>query len=435
MNYQETIEFLFNSLPMYQRTGGAAYKPNLNNTIALDDALGNPHRKFRSVHIAGTNGKGSVSHMLASIFQAAGYRTGLYTSPHLLDFRERIRVNGEMVSEEFVVDFVSRIKPEIERISPSFFEMTVAMAFDYFAIQQVDIAIIETGMGGRLDSTNIIIPDVSVITQVSLDHTEFLGDTVEKIAGEKAGIIKSGVPVVLGKNVPQVVHAIKKFAEEKNAPLTLSWKAKDFGFQTMNAGGEAFFHYRERKTRKTFVIASDLTGSYQSENICTVLAALDILTNENGWNITEENSKEGFLNIRKNTGLRGRWEVIGANPRIICDTGHNEAGIRTIVRQLMLIPYRQLHIVFGMVGDKPADHILKLLPQNASYYFTQPSIPRRMPVEKLAGLASEKGLSGKSFSTVEEAFLAAQQAAGKQDMIFIGGSTFVVADLLSFLES
>ncbi len=460
MNYRETIDFLFSSLPMYQRTGKAAYKANLDNTIALDKAVGHPHRQFRSIHVAGTNGKGSVSHMLASIFQEAGYKTGLYTSPHLVDFRERIRIDGEMIGEEQVVGFVRRIKDEIERIQPSFFEMTVAMAYDHFAREKVDMAIIETGMGGRLDSTNIINPVISLITNISMDHAEFLGNTEVLIAREKGGIIKKGVPVIVGKNREEVCGVFSEIAWEKGSGIIFADKIRAFLFQTLTASQTSNFHFKNLETRQTETILSDLTGAYQSENISLVLAAVEMMRNYElrgqpgvmteddvmkedglvredgmlkgaGWDIPEAAIVRGFEHVKENTGLRGRWEILGNNPRIIADTAHNEAGVRAVMDQLKQVPSRKLHIVWGMVGDKPVDTILQHLPREAVYYFTQPSIPRAMPVENLVQKAVAAGLRGNAFRSVTEAFGEAKLAAGPDDTIYIGGSNFVVADFLT----
>lgn len=433
MNYHKTIDFLFTSLPMYQRLGKAAYKENLDNTIALDNALGHPHRNFKTVHIAGTNGKGSVCHMLASILQTTGYKTGLYTSPHLLDFRERIRVDGKMISEENVVGFVEKIKKEIDEIAPSFFEMTVAMAFDHFSREKVDIAIIETGMGGRLDSTNIIEPELSVITNISLDHTEFLGNTKQLIAAEKGGIIKKNTPVVVGENTAEVIEVLTQISSERKSSISLSGKIRTFKYQTITLDQLSLFHFYNEETNAEEIIKSDLGGSYQSENIALVLSAVDHLKKKS-WSISKENISSGLATVKKNTSLKGRWDIIGANPRIICDTAHNEAGIKSVVHQLNQLPSKNLHIVWGMVGDKDSESIFPLLPVDALYYFTQASIPRAMSVQKLAGKAKEAGLKGNSFDTVEAAYHSALKMAKPEDTVFIGGSTFVVADLFHFLD-
>jgi len=433
MNYRETIDFLFNSLPMYQRTGKAAYKANLDNAIELDQLLGNPHKQFRTIHIAGTNGKGSVSHILASILSEAGYKTGLYTSPHLLDFRERIRVNGEMIDRQEVVRFVADHHEAITRISPSFFEMTFAMALDHFAHAGIDFGIIETGMGGRLDSTNIITPIASVITNISLDHMEFLGSTTELIAAEKGGIIKEKVPVVLGTNSEPVTNVIRKIAASKKSRLILAGEEREFSFQTQTTDHSSVFHFRNLKSNRVEQIKCDLNGKYQHENISVVMSAVELLENL-GVSISAEALTSGLSKVRKNTSLRGRWEITGANPRVICDTAHNEAGVAAISDQLKHTPYRKLHIVWGMVGDKTADKILRLLPGEALYYYTQPTIPRALPTEKLAEAAEAAGRAGTSFPEVESAYQAARKAADIKDTIFIGGSTFLVADYLAAIQ-
>ncbi len=429
MTYQETIDFLFSSLPMYQRSGKAAYKANLDNTIALDKALGHPHKAFSSIHIAGTNGKGSVSHMLASIFREAGYKTGLYTSPHLLDFRERIRIDGEMIAEEQVTAFVERIRRLIEAMRPSFFEMTVAMAFDHFAREQVDIAIIETGMGGRLDSTNIITPVLSLITSISMDHAEFLGDTPELIAREKGGIIKPGIPVVAGRNSTSVNAVFSRMAETQNSQLLFADHARTFRYHTTTPDNLSLFHFTNHQNNAPETVLTDLQGTYQHENISLVLTAIERL-NGMQLQLTSEAVGRGFARVKKNTALRGRWEILGANPRIIADTAHNAGGILPVMEQLRQVPAKRLHIVWGMVGDKATEEIFRLLPPEARYYFTSPSIPRAMPVNDLLQQATAAGLHGSAFHTVEEAFEAARTAAQPEDTIFVGGSTYVIADLL-----
>ncbi len=433
MTYQEAIDFLFSSLPMYQRSGAAAYKANLDNTLALDASFGHPHRQFRSVHIAGTNGKGSVSHSLASVLQAAGYKTGLYTSPHLLDFRERIRINGEMIPEENVSSFVSEHRDLIDRIKPSFFEMTVAMAFDYFARQKVDIAVVETGMGGRLDSTNIITPVLSVITNISMDHTAFLGDTPALIAVEKAGIIKEGIPVVIGESDPQTDPVFLAAAAKKNSHLTFAAGKYRFLYSTMNNEQKRIWRYHSADQDQIH-ITTDLTGDYQEMNLKTILTAIEKLR-DTGYTLNEEAVQKGLSQVCLNTGLRGRWEILGANPRIICDTAHNEAGIRQVFRQLEMLPKKKLHVVWGMVNDKDISHILPLLPADACWYFTRASIPRALDAEILRKQAAGAGLKGVAFDTVGLAVEAARAAAAPEDTIFIGGSTFIVADALPLFHS
>ena len=429
MNYQQTLDYMFSKLPMFQREGKAAYKADLNNTLALDKHLEHPHRKFRSIHIAGTNGKGSVAHILASILQTSGYKVGLYTSPHLKDFRERLRVNGEKISEKAVVEFVEKNKKIIEKIKPSFFEITVAMAFDYFAGQNTDIAVVEVGLGGRLDSTNIITPLLSIITNIGIDHTEFLGHSLEEIAYEKASIIKKNVPVIIGEKQAQIKQIfIEKSQKEKasvyfaddiysSAHSLLTTENK----QCLNIFKNGKLLYKNLKT--------DLLGMYQKKNIITSLQAVDILK-EQGINIKNENIYEGIENVTERTGLLGRWQILNRNPLIICDTGHNEDGIAQVIKQIEATPYKHLHIVFGVVNDKNIDAILELLPKNASYYFTRANIPRALDENVLAKKASLSGLQGKTYPTVKEALDYAKANAKTNDLIFIGGSTFVVAEVL-----
>jgi dihydrofolate synthase / folylpolyglutamate synthase len=439
--YKETLGYLYHNLPMYQRTGKAAYKANLDNTIKLDIALGHPHKSFKSIHIAGTNGKGSVSHILASVLQSNGYKTGLYTSPHLLDFRERIRVNGKPITENAVVSFVDSIQDTIEEINPSFFEITVAMAFDYFKKCKVDVAVVETGLGGRLDSTNIITPELSIITNISMDHTEFLGDSLEKIAAEKAGIIKAGVPIVIGTEKTEVLPVLKSFAEKNGSQAFVSSESREFSFQTetLDHKAKVRFHKKEGGDGERGRIGDgeieeweiDLLGSYQRENLSTSLLAIDILT-QKAWKFSQQQTKSGLSSVIKNTGIRGRWEILAANPKIICDTAHNEEGIRKVMQQLISVPAKKLHIIWGMVSDKSLGLILPLLPKEAAYYFTAASIPRAMDPAQLAEKARASGLLGDIYSDVKSAIMAARENADQEDVIFIGGSTFVVADALEF---
>ncbi|MCB8994626.1 MAG: bifunctional folylpolyglutamate synthase/dihydrofolate synthase [Bacteroidales bacterium] len=430
MNYKETVDFLFAKLPMFQRTGPAAYKANLDNTIYLDKYFGEPHKKFKSVHIAGTNGKGSVSHMLASVLQSAGYKTALYTSPHLLDFRERMKINGQAIPEEYVISFVEKSLDLIEKLQPSFFELTTIMAFSYFADMEVDIAVIETGMGGRLDSTNIIIPVVSVITNIGLDHTQFLGDTLELIAAEKAGIIKNNIPVVIGEYQKETKNVFDKFAEKSGSEIFYAsgeysveshFQSID-RYQLMNVYRNGIQIYKD--------VATDLRGFYQRKNLAAVLKTIDCL-NKKGIHISEESMKAGLKNIKSLTGLRGRWEEISYNPLTVCDTGHNAEGIALLVEQIKQVAFKQLHFVFGMVGDKDSSKVLSLLPKEAIYYFTQADIPRALDHKILKERAEQAGLKGDAYSSVEAAFKAAQYNAGKEDFIFVGGSTFVVAEVLA----
>jgi dihydrofolate synthase/folylpolyglutamate synthase len=430
MNYQEAIDFLFSSLPMYQRVGKAAYKSTLDNTLRLDQYFGHPHRSFASIHVAGTNGKGSVSHMIASVLQASGLRTGLYTSPHLLDFRERIRVNGRPIPENEVCGFVNRHQGIIREVQPSFFEMTVAMAFDYFASQEVDVAVIETGMGGRLDSTNIVVPVLTVITNISLDHTEFLGKDAASIAREKGGIIKEKVPLVIGRAESPMEEVLLSMARERSAPVISANQIYEARYRTLDREGRMLLRIGKAGNSSSRAISCDLTGEYQQENIITALTALEQLQKLN-WKISASQILQGFTSVTTSTGLRGRWETIGHNPRSICDTAHNANGIAAVIRQIRQVPWKRLHMVWGMVNDKDLDMILPLLPEEAMYYFTRSSVPRSMEAGVLCERAREYGLKGIPYPNVEEAYRAAQKEAGPDDMIFTGGSTFVVADLLN----
>ncbi len=429
MNYKEAISFLFSSLPMYQRVGKAAYKSNLDNTLALDEYFGHPHRSFRSIHIAGTNGKGSVAHMLAAVFQTAGYRTGLYTSPHLKDFRERIRVDGEMIPVERVTDFVNDHRQIIEEIHPSFFEMTVAMAFDHFATQKVDIAVVETGMGGRLDSTNIIRPLLSVITNIGMDHSQFLGDTLYKIAIEKAGIMKAGIPLVVGQKQEEVSIVFEKRAKEMRCTLYFADKGCSVEYSTQSTGGNQRMQVYRENIPWMEALELDLLGLYQQKNILTVLKVLEV-AGEEGIPVSDEQLRGGIANTCKLTGLRGRWEIIGNNPLIICDTAHNPDGMKEVVKQIRQTAWKNLHMIFGLVDDKDPGILLALLPGDARYYFTQASVPRAMDRERLARHALKSGLYGQVFPSPERALEVARSNASPEDMIFVGGSTFVVAEVL-----
>lgn len=416
---------------MFHRIGQAAYKNSLDNTLKLDEIFGHPHRKYKTVHVAGTNGKGSVSHMLAAVLQSAGYKTGLYTSPHLKDFRERIKINGEMISEEEVIKWVEDypVKYNLWDLEPSFFELTATMAFDYFAKKEVDIAIIEVGLGGRLDSTNIITPEVSVITNIGLDHTNLLGETLEKIAFEKAGIIKNNVPAVIGTTQTETEKVFKDVAKSKHSKLFFADQEYVANHPMIGLDGKQMLNIEKDGEKVYSEIKLDLLGIYQQKNVPVVLKALDILI-ENGWKISIQNIYDGLSNTAKLTGLMGRWQIIGNNPLIICDTGHNEDGIKMVVNQIKNTAYKTLHFVFGVVADKNQDAILQLLPKNAVYYFTKANIPRAMNEKVLAQKASDFGLIGTSYSSVIEAFNTAKQNAGKNDLIFVGGSTFVVAEIL-----
>lgn len=427
MNYPETIEYIFHKLPMFSRLGAAAYKKDLTNIKALLAGTGNPHNTFKTVHVGGTNGKGSVSHMMAAVLQKAGYKTGLYTSPHLYDFRERIKINGDMIPGEFVVEFIQETKEAIEQIAPSFFEITVAMAFGYFARQKVDIAIIEVGLGGRLDSTNIISPLLSVITNISLDHTNLLGTTVKEIAGEKAGIIKDRTPVVIGEKSPLTEEVFTEAAKKCKAPVFFAedfFIAKDFNWQD----GGMQVRIEDKETRKVTEYCLDLTGIYQTKNTCTVLTALSILSHK-GYLITDEIKKEGLRTTKALNGLEGRWEVIRDHPKIILDVAHNEAGLQNIILQLEHLSYHRLHIVFGMVKDKEANAMLALLPAEAVYYFTQASIPRALERETLLKKGESFQLKGTSFFNVNDALKEAIENAAPDDLILVCGSIFLVAEV------
>ena len=455
MNYQETIQYLYDTVPMFQQIGGAAYKPGLYTTETLDAYLGHPHRNFKTIHVAGTNGKGSCSHTIAAVLQSAGYKTGLFTSPHLLDFRERIRINGEMIPEEYVIDFVEKHKSTFEPLHPSFFELTTAMAFAYFAAQKVDVAVIEVGMGGRLDCTNIIHPDLCVITSIAFDHMQYLGNTLEKIAGEKAGIIKPDVPVVTGPMPPEIVQLFRQKAQDMHAPfyaaspahyetvlLSLQELKADESFNWVNTYNEDL---HLSNTQSMLCIKSpqfplglyyELGGEYQIKNSATILAALNLLGTR-GYRITQKDYYNGFAHVCQLTGLAGRWQHLHTAPDLICDTGHNEEAFKSLVhqlRQLRQTTYKHIHIVLGMVKDKDVKSVLRLLPtpqEGYVYYFTQASVRRALPADELQEMAHETGIEGKTYPTVPQAVKAAQQNSLPEDLIFVGGSNFIVADLLS----
>ena len=427
MNYQQTLDYLLTRLPMFSRIGAAAIKKDITNTVELCKELDDPQKKFKSIHIAGTNGKGSTSHMLAAILQTAGYKTGLYTSPHLHDFRERIRINGKMIPEQVVTDFTARIQPMIDKIEPSFFEITVAMAFDYFANEQVDIAIIEVGLGGRLDSTNIITPEISVITNISWDHMNLLGDTLELIAGEKAGIIKKNTPVVIGETIPETAPVFEAKALEENAPLHLATKdlyITEWNYEKHYLQATVANHANDE--RETYQL--ELAGYYQTKNLLTVLETVKQLQ-QKGWNISRKDIQKGLAHTKKLTGLHGRWELVHQKPDIILDVAHNEDGIRQIVKQLEISDHHQLHIVIGMVKDKEIEKAIKLLPKEAIYYFTKAQIPRALPEDKLASIAAANGLHGKTFPDVNSALKSARARADKSDLILVCGSVFVVGEV------
>ena len=391
-------------LPMYQRQGGPALKKDLTNSIAFSEHLGKPENKYASVHVAGTNGKGSTSHMIASVLQAAGYRVGLYTSPHLKDFRERIRVNGEMISEDEVVIFIEKNKKFLEQHSLSFFELTVGLAFDHFASKQVDIAVIEVGLGGRLDSTNIIQPVVSVITNIGLDHTQFLGETLPEIAFEKGGIIKPGIPVVIGEVHKETLPVFERLATERKAPLFIADQASEPRFET------------------------DLLGGYQVKNLQTTLKTIELLQNA-GYEISDYHVREGLLHVAENTGLKGRYQVLGENPKTICDTAHNREGLELVLKQVKKEGAETLHFVLGFVNDKDLETVLPLFPKKAIYYFCRPDIPRGLDAKQLQEKATVYGLVGSYYAGVKEAYMDALENAGSKDLIYVGGSTFVVAEM------
>ena len=430
MDYNQTVEWLFSQLPMFQRVGQAAYKADLTTTVDLLKKLGNPQNQFKAIHIAGTNGKGSVSHILASILQEAGFKTGLYTSPHLKDFRERIKINGQMIGEDQVVQFVSTHKSTFKEIKPSFFEMTVGMAFDFFATEKVDFAVLETGMGGRLDSTNVSNPVVSCITNIGYDHMHFLGDTIEKIAAEKAGIVKENIPLVVGKTQPGAKEVFEKVTAEKKAPLIFA--DEHFELRKIQTRESKLRSYDVWKDDQLFIeeLESPLLGNYQAGNIATALQIVDVLNKNHGLNIDAKTIREGIGDVIRKTGLHGRWQILKTNPLTICDTGHNPEGIQEVVEQIGETSYEHLHFVFGMVNDKNPESILYLLPKGATYYFCKPDIPRGMDADELKEHAFKAGLRGENYNSVMHAFNSAINNAKVNDLVFIGGSTFVVAEII-----
>jgi dihydrofolate synthase/folylpolyglutamate synthase len=427
MTYTETVEYLFNSTPMFQNVGSAGYKEGLDNTITLDNHFDNPHKKFKTIHIGGTNGKGSCSHTIAAILQSAGYKVGLFTSPHLVDFRERIRINGVMIPEQYVVDFVENEKDFFEPLHPSFFELTTALAFKYFAENNVDIAVIEVGLGGRLDCTNIISPILSVITNIGFDHIQFLGNTLEKIASEKAGIIKNNTPAVIGETTPETRTVFIQKATSTNSAIYLA-EENDIilSHQHSHNGGIDYV------TKTYGTIHGELSGLCQIKNTATILTAINVLA-KIGLAIQPENIIEGFKHVCELTGLRGRWEKIDETPITICDTGHNINGLEYIVKQLQQQKYEKLHIVFGMVNDKDIEGVLSIMPKDATYYFCQASVKRAMPSQQLKTLAEAHELKGNTFANVLDAYNSARQNASQNDFIYIGGSSFIVADLIASL--
>jgi dihydrofolate synthase/folylpolyglutamate synthase len=428
MTYRQTLDFLFSQLPAYHRIGKAAYKNNLDNSIAFDEYLGHPHREFMTIHVAGTNGKGSVSHMLASVLQECGYKTGLYTSPHLKDFRERIRIDGQMIPEDEVAGFVEHYRPFIEKIEPSFFEMTVAMAFDHFRKNKVDIAVIEVGLGGRLDSTNIINPVISVITNIGHDHMDLLGDTLSKVAGEKAGIIKKNIPVVISETQAETRDAFLVKAREMASPIEFADRNYSCVLEEPDEGARRKYILTDLKSGSIIKGTTVLGGDYQSKNIPAVYQTCSMISGKLGISVNK--ITEGIKNVIVNTGFSGRWQIIGHDPLMICDTGHNKEGLEYVTAQINRVPMKALHMVIGFVNDKDLTKVLPLLPLKATYYFTKASVARALNENTLMERAAEYGLKGSCYSNVKEAIEAARKEASPEDMIFIGGSTFIVADAL-----
>jgi len=436
MDYAQTLHYLYTQLPMFTRVGSSAYKEDLTNTIELCTRLNNPQDEFKSVHIGGTNGKGSTSHMLAAILQTAGYKTGLYTSPHLRDFRERVRINGEMISEQQVIDFVADHQSDFEEIQPSFFEMTVGLAFDIFAKEKVDIAVIEVGLGGRLDSTNIITPLLSVITNIGWDHMNILGDTLQLIAGEKAGIIKHGVPVIIGEHQTDIANIFLRKAAQQEADIIFASDEWEVNSKVKNEKSKNDFQelidleiHKKDAQHTAFNLQLDLTGSYQLKNIKTVLSAVEELRSQ-GFEITDEHIQTALRQVKTLTGLHGRWEVLSRTSLTICDTGHNPEGIQEVLKNISSVNYNHLHFVIGMVNDKDITKVLSMLPKDATYYFCKPDIPRGLEAESLQQKAESAGLYGNTYPSVKAAFDAAQKAAQANDLVFVGGSTFVVAEVV-----
>ncbi len=426
MNYEESIHYLYSKLPMFSHIGAKAYKADLKNTLTLCNYLGNPQNNIKTIHIAGTNGKGSVSHMLAAILQENGYKTGLYTSPHLKDFRERIKINGSMIAQSFLIDFVEKTKSISEEISPSFFELTFVMALEYFYREKVDVAVIETGLGGRLDSTNVITPLLSVITNISFDHKDILGDTLAKIAYEKAGIIKHNIPVVIGEAIPETKIVFVDKAKETNSEIIFAEEKYEIilsKYDTKKLELEA----RNKETKITKNYQLDLNGLYQKKNMLTLLAAVDIL--KQYFSLKEERIKSALSEVKKLTGLHGRWEVVHENPTVALDVAHNEDGIKQLINQISNSNFEKLHIVFGMVKDKDIDKVLEQLPRNASYYFTKAQNPRALPENELWEKAKQYHLKGEAYTKVTEALKAAIGSASEKDLIVVCGSVFVVAEV------
>ncbi len=431
MTYTGALDYLYNRLPMYQRVGKAAYKDSLENSYAFDRYLDYPHGKYKTIHVAGTNGKGSVCHILASVLQEAGYIVGLHTSPHMIDFRERMKINGIMAEESFIAEFVTRHKAFLDRLQPSFFEISVFMAFEYFAMKHVDVAIVEVGMGGRLDSTNVICPELSVITNIGLDHTGFLGDTLEKIAAEKAGIIKEGVQVVIGETNEATKVIFEKIASERGSDLVFADQHYHKAYSMLSADGiYQIIALEGEGDMAPWRAGTDLLGSYQSMNIITVLSVIDQI-GRSFPRLKKIHIERGFRKVRANTSFHGRWEIVAHNPLVVCDSGHNAAGISQVVNQLINTPCKTLHIIIGFVQDKDFKSLLSLFPRPAVYYFTRAPIPRALDEKILQDTGSGMGLKGQSYSSVSEAYKAAMANTIKEDLVFIGGSTFIVADFFS----
>lgn len=433
MTYKDTIQYLYDSTPLFQHIGAGAYKEGLTTTHKLDDHFGHPHRLYKTIHVAGTNGKGSCSHTLAAIFQSAGYRVGLYTSPHLLDFRERIRINGEMIPEQYVIDFVEKERSFFEPLHPSFFELATAMAFKYFADENVDIAIVEVGLGGRLDCTNIIQPELSIITNISFDHTQFLGDTLAKIAHEKAGIMKKGVPVIIGEVTSETREVFEQQSKEVECPIIF---AEDYPI-ILNAVPNPTENFGLNYTLRqgflnTTTLYGELGGEYQAKNTNTLLHAIRQLI-YNGIRLNDEHIRQGFAQVTSLTGLLGRWQKIKDKPLVLCDTGHNSGGIKYVSKQLQSLD-KPLHIVIGMVNDKDINGVLDLLPRYASYYFTQASVKRALPADQLREMGKNHNLTGNAYPNVAEAFDFALKNAKEDDVVFVGGSNFIVADFLLYIS-
>lgn len=424
MDYRQTLDFLYTRLPMYQRVGAAAMKYSLDNITQLMEQLDNPHLKFRTIHVAGTNGKGSSAHMLSSILQTSGYKTGLYTSPHLKLFTERIKIDGQEIAELAVVDFVSEIETAVEEMQPSFFELTFAMAMQYFHRQEVDFAVIEVGLGGRLDSTNIIVPEICLITNISKDHTQFLGTELQQIAAEKAGIIKTSVPVIISEYQPEVAPVFINKANDFGAELIFADKILSF-----EQAAEDRINVVDANEVKYEGLLLDLKGSYQQHNVLGVLALIGQLDNRLNLNINDNNIRDGLENVIANTGLKGRWQILNDKPLTILDTGHNKSGIQVIIKEFNKLRFEQLHIVWGMVDDKDVNEILELMPRQASYYFVKADLPRAMPVDNLMQAATNLGLTGSSYASVMDGYRAALNSASTDDLVFVGGSTFVIAEI------